>query len=146
MSYDDSAARRFNAEMSSLLDKHVIVKTVAGEKYEGVLLGYETSRYSVVLGDVRDPSGEVYPRVVLYGHVISEIRLTEAPLDMGELARRLEEVFPKMVKYMPEARLILVMDRIRVTERGVEGSGPIAERVRTIYERFVEEWRSKHRT
>ena len=145
MSYYDSAARRFSAEMSSLLDKHVIVKTVSGDRFEGVLLGYETSRYSVVLGDVRDSSGEVYPRIVVYGHAISEIRLTEAPMDMGELARRLEEVFPKMVRYMPEARLILVMDRIRVTERGVEGSGPIAERVRSIYERFVEEWRSRQK-
>ena len=50
-----------------------------------------------------------------------------------------------MVRYIPEARVITVMERIRVTEKGVEGAGPIAERVRTIYERFVEEWKEKHK-
>lgn len=141
----DSAAKRFNAEMNSLLDKHVVVKTTNGQSFEGVLLGYETSRYSVVLRDARTPSGEVFPRLIIYGHQIAEIFLTEPPLDMEELAKRLEEVFPKMVRYMPEARMIVVMDRIRVTERGVEGTGPLADRVRSIFEKFVEEWRAKQK-
>jgi len=143
MSYYDSATRRFGVEMSSLLDKHVVVKTVNGGVFEGTLIGYESSHYNLILKNARLSSGESYPLVVIYGSVVSDIRLTEAPLDMGELARRLEDVFPKMVRFLPEAKLIVVMDRIRVTEKGVEGSGPIAERVRSIYERFVEEWRSK---
>ena len=145
MAYVDVALRRFNAELNSLVDKHVVVKTVSGDSYEGVLLGYETSRFNVILRDARTPKGETFPRLVIYGHIIAEIRLTEAPLDMEELARRLEEAFPKMVRYIPEARVITVMERIRVTEKGVEGAGPIAERVRTIYERFVEEWKEKHK-
>ncbi len=145
MAFVDSATRRFTAEFSSLVDKHVVVRTTNGQSFEGVLLGYETSSYSVVLKDARTPSGEVFPRLIIYGHAIAEIRLTEPPLDMEELAKRLEELFPKMVKYAPEARVITIMDRIRVTERGVEGSGPLAERVRSIYEKFVEEWRAKHR-
>lgn len=123
----------------------MVVRTVSGQSFEGTLLGYETSRYNVVLKDARAPSGEVYPRLIIYGHAIAEIRLTEPPLDMEELARRLEEVFPKMIRYVSEARVITVMDRIRVTEKGVEGSGPLAERVKSIYEKFVEEWRTKHR-
>jgi small nuclear ribonucleoprotein (snRNP)-like protein len=145
VSFVDTAARRFNAELSSMLDKHVVVRTSDGQSFEGVLLGYETSRYSVVLKDARTPGGEVYPRLIIYGQVIAEIRLTEPPLDMEELARRLEEVFPKMVRYVPEARVITIMDRIRVTERGVEGTGPLADRVRSIFERFVEEWKAKHK-
>jgi small nuclear ribonucleoprotein (snRNP)-like protein len=146
VSFVDSAARRFNAELSSLLDKHVVVRTSDGQSFEGILLGYETSRYNVVLKDARTPSGETYPRLIVYGHFIAEIRLTEPPLDMEELARRLEEVFPKMVKYMPEARVITVMDRIRVTERGVEGTGPLADRVRSVFEKFVEEWKAKQKS
>jgi len=141
----DTATRRFASELSSLLDKHVVVRTSDGQSFEGTLIGYESSRYHIVLKDARTPGGEVYPRLIIYGHAIAEIMLTEPPLDMEELARRLEEAFPKMVRYIPEARVITVMERIRVTEKGVEGTGPLADRVRSIYEKFVEEWRAKHR-
>ncbi|MEM1508534.1 MAG: Lsm family RNA-binding protein [Thermofilaceae archaeon] len=145
MAVVDTALRRFNAEFSSLVDKHVVVRTVNGDSYEGILLGYETSRYNIILRDARTSKGETYPRLIVYGHVIVDVRLTEAPLDMEELARRLEEVFPKMIKYIPEARVITVLERIRVTERGVEGTGPIAERVRSIFDKFVEEWKEKQK-
>jgi hypothetical protein len=37
-----------------------------------------------------------------------------------------------------EAGVITVMDRVRVTEQGVvEGSGPVAERAKKVYEEFV---------
>lgn len=143
--YVDTASRRFNSEFSALLDKHVAIRMTNGQSVEGTLLGYESSRYSIILGNAKVPSGEAYPRLVIYGHVIAEIRLTEPPLDVEELAKRLEEAFPKMVKYYPEARLITVMDRVRVTERGVEGTGPIAERVKAFFERFLEEWKARHK-
>jgi len=44
------------------------------------------------------------------------------------------------VRFYPEAGVIVVMDKIRVDETGViEGSGPAAERVQSIYERFIKE-------
>ncbi len=144
MGFVDVGARRFSAELSTFLDKRVVVRT-AKRTYTGTLLGYSTSNYSVVLSDAEDDQGNYYPRVVIYGHAISEILLTEEPLDMEELAKRLEQVFPRMVKYYPEAKLITVMERVRVTEKGVEGTGPIAERVRTIYQKFVEEWRERRK-
>ncbi|MEM3018755.1 MAG: Lsm family RNA-binding protein, partial [Candidatus Bathyarchaeia archaeon] len=56
------------------------------------------------------------------------------------LAERLERVFPKLVRLYEEQGVIVVMDRIRVTEKGViEGSGPAAERVQRIYEEFMRE-------
>jgi hypothetical protein len=45
-----------------------------------------------------------------------------------------------MVRYIREADVILVMDRIRVTRDGVvEGSGPAAERVQKVYEEWLTE-------
>jgi hypothetical protein len=56
------------------------------------------------------------------------------------LAERIERVFPKMVQYNEEAGVIIVMNRIRVTENGVvEGSGLAAEKVSEIYNEFVKE-------
>lgn len=131
--------RRFTSEMTSLLDKVVTVKTVSGKSYTGKFIGYDASRGDVVLADAKDESGETYVRIFIYSHVISEIYTKIPPLDLEELARILERHFPKMVKYYPEARAIVVMDRIRITEEGVSGTGPLAERVRKIFEEFVAE-------
>ena len=60
--------------------------------------------------------------------------------DSSRLAERLNRVFPNMVRYIREADVILVMDRIRVTRDGVvEGSGPAADRVRKVYEEWLAE-------
>ncbi|OYT31178.1 MAG: small nuclear ribonucleoprotein (Sm) [Thermoprotei archaeon] len=145
MSYLDLGSRRFGTEFSSLINKRIIVNTLTQKTFTGILLGYSTSDHSLVLSDVDDQEGNRYSRVILYGHAISEIFLVEEPLDLEELARRLEEVFPKMIKYYPEAKLITVMDRVRVTDKGVEGTGPIAERVKNVYKKFVEEWSRKEK-
>lgn len=131
--------KRFNSELSSLVDKTVSVKTNTGKIYTGRLLGFDASRKDLVLGDVKDEEGEEYARVFIYSHAITEIFTKTPPLDMDELARRLERFFPKMVKYFPEARTILIMERIRVTESGVEGKGPMAEKIRKIFEEFIAE-------
>ncbi|MGC8832296.1 MAG: Lsm family RNA-binding protein, partial [Thermoproteota archaeon] len=55
-------------------------------------------------------------------------------------AERIERVFPKMVQNNDEAGVIIVMNRIRVTENGViEGSGLAAEKVSEIYNDFIKE-------
>jgi len=142
LSFVDVPSRRFAAEFSAMIDKMVGVRTVEGREYVGKLVGYDSSTLSLVLPDAKDSEGKEYPRLILYGRVVSEVFLVEAPLDLEELARKLEERFPKMVKYYPEARVIVVMDKIRVTERGVEGAGPIAQRVKDIFEEFVAKKRS----
>jgi hypothetical protein len=45
-----------------------------------------------------------------------------------------------MVNLYEEAGVIVVMDRIRVTEKGIaEGSGPAAERVKKVFDEFMKE-------
>jgi len=56
------------------------------------------------------------------------------------LSERLEKVFPTMVRLYEDNGFIWVMDKVKVTEKGVvEGSGPAAERVQRVYEHFVSE-------
>jgi len=65
---------------------------------------------------------------------------SERPLNLKNLAERLERVFPRLVKLYEDQGVIVVMDKIRVTEKGViEGSGPADERVQKIYEGFIRE-------
>ncbi len=145
MAYVDAATRRLASELALFMDRWVLVRTTTGREYEGILLGYTLPELTVMLGDVKDPEGHRVPRLVISGRVIAEIVLVEEPLDMEALAKRLESYFPHMVKYYPEARIIVVMDRVKVTEKGVEGGGPVAERVKAIYEEFVKEWREKRK-
>jgi len=43
-----------------------------------------------------------------------------------------------MVRVNEGAGIIVVMDRIRVSEKGiVEGTGPAAERVQKVYDEFI---------
>ena len=79
-------------------------------------------------------------RIFVYGSMITKISASERPFNLEGLAERLERVFPNMVRLYSDAGIIVVMDKIRVDENGiVEGSGPGADRVRDIYERFISE-------
>jgi hypothetical protein len=50
------------------------------------------------------------------------------------------KVFPTLVKLYEDKGFIWVMDKIKVTEKGViEGSGPAAERVQKVYDQFISE-------
>jgi hypothetical protein len=64
----------------------------------------------------------------------------ERPFALQALADRIERVFPRMVRLVEGAGVIVVMDKIRLGEKGlIEGSGPAAERVQKVYEEFMKE-------
>ncbi|TLN21954.1 small nuclear ribonucleoprotein (Sm), partial [bacterium] len=64
----------------------------------------------------------------------------EKPFALQSLADRLERVFPRMVRVVEGAGVIVVMDKIRLGEKGIiEGSGPAAERVQRVYDEFMKE-------
>jgi small nuclear ribonucleoprotein (snRNP)-like protein len=125
-------------EISGLLQKIVTVSTSEGKSYTGVLVGLDSHTLNVCLSEVKDESGHVIHRLLLNGGKVTQIFSSEKPFDLQALADRLERVFPRMVRVNGGAGIIVVMDRIRVSERGIlEGSGPAAERVQKVYEEFV---------
>ena len=69
---------------------------------------------------------------------VVHILLEEEPFDLKGLATELERVFrqPGHVKLYEESGLIVVLDRVKVNEKGVDGTGPVADRVRAIFNRF----------
>ena len=71
---------------------------------------------------------------------MSQILAIEKPFDLRALSERLEKVFPTLVKLYEDKGFIWVMEKIKVTEKGViEGSGPAAERVQKVYAQFMSE-------
>jgi hypothetical protein len=95
---------------------------------------------TIALGDVAGEQGTKVHRVFVYGPTIAKVLASERPFNLEGLAERLERVFPNMVRIYADAGIIVVMDKIRVNEGGiVEGSGPAADRVRDIHQRFISE-------
>jgi small nuclear ribonucleoprotein (snRNP)-like protein len=138
------AQRRFNSEVSALIDRTIIVVTVDNKTYNGTLVGINPENLSLVLSDTKDPKGQMIPKVVLSGRIVARILSAEETFDLKGLAERLERVFPRMVKLYDNDGFIWVMDRVKVTEEGVvEGSGPAADRVATVYSQFVRDMRSE---
>jgi small nuclear ribonucleoprotein (snRNP)-like protein len=125
-------------EITSLLQKVITVTTTDGKNYTGVLSGVDSHNLNICLTDVKDESGRLLHKLFLNGSRVAHLFSSEKPFDLQALADRLERVFPRMVKISEGAGIILVMDRIRVSEKGiVEGTGPAAERVQKVYEEFI---------
>ena len=132
--------RRFLSEVGALVDKTVSVVTVDGKSYVGNLVGIDPDKLSLCLAEAKDDKGRVIHRVVLNGAVVAQILAIEKPFDLKALSDRLEKVFPTLVKLYEDKGFIWVMDKIKVTEKGViEGSGPAAERVQKVYSQFLSE-------
>jgi len=126
-----------------LLDKPVMVVTLQGKSYTGTLVGISPDTLSLCLADAKDEKGHALHRVVLNGSVVAQILAVEKPFDLKALAERLEKVFPTMVRLYEDKGFIWVMDKIKVTEKGVvEGTGPAAERVQKVFGQFTSESKS----
>ncbi|MGB9729544.1 MAG: Lsm family RNA-binding protein [Thermoprotei archaeon] len=131
--------RRFTSEINNLVGRIIEVHTSLGKTYIGRLSAIDPDKLNMILTDVSS-DGNKYHAVVLNGSNITEILLKEKPFDMRALAERLEKIFPKMVRYDESTRLIIVAERVKVGEQGViEGAGPIAEKVKSIYDQYMKE-------
>jgi small nuclear ribonucleoprotein (snRNP)-like protein len=134
------AQRKFFTEIAALVDKPVTVNTTTGKKFVGILVGINPDNMGLCMTEAKDETGQVSHRVFLNGNIVAQISSTEKPFDLKALAGRLEKVFPTMVKLYEDQGFIWVMDKVKLTERGVvEGTGPAAERVQKVYAQFMSE-------
>lgn len=134
------AQRKFFTEVAALVKKTVIVATTAGKTYSGTLVGINPDTLSLCLAEAKDEEGKTLHRVFVNGNVVTQILSVEKPFNIKALADRLEKVFPTMVKLYEDKGFVWVMERVKVTEKGVvEGTGPAAERVQKVYEQFTSE-------
>jgi len=138
------AQRRFNSEVAALIDTTVTVVTTDNKTYTGTLIGVNPENLNLVIANAEDSKSRVFPRVVISGNTVAQIFSTQKAFDLRGLAERLERVFPRMVKLYEKEGFIWVMDRVKVTEKGVvEGSGPAAERVQRVYSQFLREMKGE---
>ena len=130
--------RKFMEEITSLLQKQITIVTADAKNYNGILSGVDSHTLNVCLTEAKDETGKLFRKLFLSGSIVTQIYSSEKPFNLQALADRLERVFPRMIKMNEAAGIIVVMERIRVSEKGIiEGTGPAAERVQKVYDEFV---------
>lgn len=137
-----TAENKFFREIANLIGSRVKIQTnyQNNKAYTGVFEAYERSTMSVILKSANDQDGNLYDKIVIYGSWIQYMIETEKPFDLKGLAESLSRLFPPgEVDYIESAGSIMILNKIKVTEDGVQGKGPLAERVRKAYDEFVAE-------
>lgn len=130
--------RKFYEEILQFVGKKVSIETSYDKNYSGTLSAID-ERLDTVLENLE---GQGILRIIINGSFVKEIKLLEKPFDLKGLADRLSRVFPGLVKIRDDVKAIIVMDKIKVTEYGIEeGSGLAADRVKSIYEEFMREFK-----
>ena len=130
--------RKFYEEILQFVGKKVSLETSYDKNYSGTLSAID-ERLDTVLENLE---GQGILRIIINGSFVKEIKLLEKPFDLKGLADRLSRVFPGLVKIREDVKAIIVMDKIKVTEYGIEeGSGLAADRVKSIYEEFMREFK-----
>jgi len=133
------AQRKYFTEVAALADKTVAVVTTNGKVFNGTLVGINPDNLNLTLADTKDESGKFLNRLVLNGSIVMSISSAEKPFDLKSLAVRLEKVFPTLIELNEQAGFIVVMRKVKLTEKGiVEGAGsPAADRVQKVYDAFM---------
>lgn len=136
-----TAMRAFNREIASVVGATVNVVIKDGKTYTGILKGIDQNTLSIVLSDVETEADEAeIPRIFIYGSSIVSFSVAEKEVSLEGLAKELEKTFPPGgVRWYADTGVIVVMNKIRITADGVDGSGPLYERVVQI----VDEWKKE---
>ena len=130
----------FIKELADLKDKYITIVTTAGKSFNGLLKAWNPDTFDLCLSNVNEGKNS-YFKVFLRGPIISEILINEQPFDLHALASDLRNrlnLLEADVKVFDDARMIQVLNKVKVTEKGVEGTGPVADRVRAVHEQFME--------
>jgi small nuclear ribonucleoprotein (snRNP)-like protein len=131
------AFRKFGEESIQFLGKKISIETSDKKTYSGTLIGIN-EKLDIILEDLETSSGII--KMIINGSFIKEIRLMEKQFDLKALADRFSRVFPGLVKLREDVRAIIVMDKIKVTQNGIEeGTGLAADRIKAIYDEFIRE-------
>ncbi len=138
---DVAAMRAFNRELAAVVGATVEVAINTGNTYSGTLKGIDQNTLSIILSDVTADGETSIPKIFLYGSSIVSFSVAEREISLEGLAKELEKTFPPGgVQFYPDTGIILVMNKIRISKDGIEGSGPLYERVAVI----ADDWLKEH--
>lgn len=137
--------RIYTKELLTFIGKRVAIITTENNKYVGILKAFHPDNATAILSEAIEELEEgkknEFHKLFIGGSTIAKIYLEEEPFDISGLSMELERIFkrPGDIKHYDDQGLIVVLDRVKVTEKGVEGEGPVQDRIRSVFDRFVRE-------
>jgi len=141
MSASPEPARRFVSRLNSLLDRSVTIKLTNGRYYVGKLTGYDPVTYSVMLESAKDNEGNLWPVSIIYGGSISEILIGESEIfnakEFSEFLTRFGNIEKHLIKVYDDINVVEIGKNIKVSKDGVEGSGPLAQKIYSIFREYL---------
>ncbi|RLG80101.1 MAG: ribonucleoprotein [Thermoprotei archaeon] len=136
-----TVSRKLVSEITSWQGKRIKVRLIDGRMYEGVVEAIDHPSFNILLSDVVNEKGEKLYKVLIRGQQISEVIIPQQDIfNAEEFARLLQEelkLAPGAIKVYPEIETVMVFNSIKVTRNGVEGSGPLAQKVYSIFEKYM---------
>ena len=129
--------RQYNTELGLLLDKIVKVYLDKDKFFVGQLKGVSEDS-NLILVNAKNEKNKSFPKLFIRNNYYNFISLEDEPFPMKALADRIARIFSKgHVNYIEDQNIISILNgKIIVDEDEVRGSGPSAERVKTIFEQF----------
>ena len=128
-------------KMNSLVGRKIRVVLANGRVYTGKLDGFDIHSFNLLLVNAEDNEGNTYPSVIINGSMISEIIETEKrlfdPKEFRDLVIKKLGLREYDVTVIEEAGTVVIMRKITVSEKGVEGSGPLLNSVYAIYNEYM---------
>lgn len=141
MAYAGDAARRYMSRLVSLIDKNITVRLKNGRTYKGKLVGFEPNTLNIALEGVADEEGNSWPLVIVKGDVVGEILIEkEAIFDAKEFAEFIVKhggIPHHQVRVYEDINVVEVARSVRVTKDGVEGAGPLAFRLNSLFREYL---------
>ncbi len=135
------AARRLSVRLNGLLGKEVTVVLKDSRRYTGRVAGLDIGSLTLALESVQDSDGNNWPLVIVSGSSVSEILVIETGAfnaeEFAEFLVKYGGFAPHTVRVYPESNIVEVSRSIRVTKDGVEGAGPLAQKVYTLYKEYL---------
>ncbi len=129
--------RLYNTEIQGLIDKVVKVYLEEDKFFVGQLKGVSEDG-NLILNNAKNEKNKTFPKILIRNSFYNFVSVEEEPFPMQALADRIAKIFSKgHVDYKEDQNVISILNgKIIVDEEGVRGSGPSAERVKTIFEQF----------
>ncbi len=141
MSVAAEPARRFTARLNGLIDRVVTAVTNNGKTYTGKLTGFDPSTLSIILEEVRDSQGTSWPMILIMGSHLAEIRVSESEVfnakEFAEFLTRFGNIDRSLIKVYDDANVVEITRSVRVTKNGIEGTGPLAQKVNTLFREYL---------
>lgn len=129
--------RQYNTELGTLIDKIVKVYIDKDKFFVGQLKGISEDS-NLILVNVKNEKSKVFPKLFIRNNFYNFVSLEEEPFPMVAPASVLAIFSKGHVNYIEDQNIISILSgKIVVSQEGVKGEGPSADRVRKIYDQFI---------